>query len=206
GRPKGCQISHRNVIKTIKNNGYIEITTDDRFLQLLNYAFDGSVFDIYSALLNGARLVLAPNKAASDLKEIARLMKEENITISLMTTALFNVIVDEQISCLKNLRKVLMGGEKASIKHVRKAVNYLGDNRIINVYGPTETTVFAATYEADHQINSLDCIPIGRSINNTQLYVVSQSGHLQPMGVSGELYIGGDGVGKGYLNQSELTN
>ncbi|WP_176519863.1 AMP-binding protein, partial [Bacillus pseudomycoides] len=121
GRPKGCQISHRNVIKTVKNNGYIEIKTDDRLLQLANYAFDGSVFDIYSALLNGARLVLAPNKAASDLKEIARLMEEENITISLMTTALFNVIVDEQISCLKNLRKVLMGGEKASVKHVRKA-------------------------------------------------------------------------------------
>ncbi|WP_257148234.1 non-ribosomal peptide synthetase, partial [Bacillus cereus] len=190
----------------MKNNGYIEITTADRLLQLANYAFDGSVFDIYSALLNGARLVLAPNKAASDLKEIARLMEEENITISFMPTALFNVIVDEQISCLKNLRKVLMGGEKASIKHVRKAVNYLGDNRIINGYGPTETTVFAATYEADHKVNSLDCIPIGRPMNNTQLYVVSRSGHLQPMGVPGELYIGGDGVGKGYLNQSELTN
>ncbi|WP_255289072.1 AMP-binding protein, partial [Bacillus cereus] len=190
----------------MKNNGYIEITTADRLLQLANYAFDGSVFDIYSALLNGARLVLAPNKAASDLKEIARLMEEENITISFMPTALFNVIVDEQISCLKNLRKVLMGGEKASIKHVRKAVNYLGDNRIINGYGPTETTVFAVTYEADHKVNSLDCIPIGRPMNNTQLYVVSRSGHLQPMGVPGELYIGGDGVGKGYLNQSELTN
>nr|WP_303047190.1 non-ribosomal peptide synthetase [Bacillus pseudomycoides] len=206
GRPKGCQISHRNVIKTVKNNGYIEIKTDDRLLQLANYAFDGSVFDIYSALLNGARLVLAPNKAASDLKEIARLMEEENITISFMPTALFNVIVDEQISCLKNLRKVLMGGEKASVKHVRKAVNYLGDNRIINGYGPTETTVFAVTYEADHKVNSLDCIPIGRPMNNTQLYVVSRSGHLQPMGVPGELYIGGDGVGKGYLNQNELTN
>ncbi|WP_121614373.1 non-ribosomal peptide synthetase [Mesobacillus foraminis] len=206
GRPKGCQISHRNVIKTVKNNGYIEITPEDTLLQLANYAFDGSVFDIYSALLNGARLVIAPKEATNDLKKIARLLEEESITVSFMTTALFNLIVDEQISCLRKLRKVLIGGEKASVHHVRKAVRHLGDNRVINGYGPTETTVFAVTYEADHQIKHLENIPIGRPMNNTLLYVVGRSGDLLPIGVPGELYIGGDGVGKGYLNQSELTN
>ncbi|TCN18914.1 non-ribosomal peptide synthetase, partial [Mesobacillus foraminis] len=206
GKPKGCQISHRNVIKTVKNNGFIEITPDDTLLQLANYAFDGSVFDIYSALLNGARLVIAPNEATSDLKEIARLMKEESITVSFMTTALFNLIVDEEISCLRNLRKVLIGGEKASVHHVRKAVKHLGDNRVINGYGPTETTVFAVTYEADHKVKHLNNIPIGRPMNNTLLYVVGRSGGLLPIGVPGELYIGGDGVGKGYLNHRELTD
>ncbi|MGA8944245.1 MAG: amino acid adenylation domain-containing protein, partial [Thermoactinomyces sp.] len=205
GKPKGNRTIHRNVLRTVINSGYIEISKNDRLLQLSNYCFDGSTFDIYGALLNGAALVMVPKEVVTDFTRLSQLIRDEQITVTFMTTSLFNTIVDLDPYCLRNLRKVLFGGEKASIKHVQKAVRVLGENRLVNVYGPTETTVFATTFPIDNSVLDTHRVPIGKPLNNTRLYVLNRWGQLQPVGIPGELCISGDGVAKGYLNRPELT-
>ncbi|WP_197247945.1 non-ribosomal peptide synthetase, partial [Brevibacillus laterosporus] len=205
GKPKGNLTTHQNIVKTIINNGYIEITPNDRLLQLSNYAFDGSTFDIYSALLNGASLVLVPTHVLMNPTDLASVIQDQHITVSFMTTSLFNTLVELDVTSLKHMRKVVFGGEKASIKHVEKALDYLGDGRLVNGYGPTETTVFATTYTVDHTIKETGIMPIGRPLNNTKVFILGADNQLQPIGALGELCVSGEGIARGYLNLPELT-
>ncbi|MFS0871456.1 amino acid adenylation domain-containing protein [Paenibacillus xylanilyticus] len=205
GMPKGVVTSHRNVVKTCINNGFVEIDQQDRMLQLSNYAFDGATYEIFGALLNGATLVLMPNHHAYDVSFLTHILRQERITSLFMTTSLFNTVVDYDVNSLQGMRKLFIGGEAASVKHVIKALDVLGEHRIVNGYGPTETTVFAATYSVDEKVRESGRVPIGRSIHNTRLYVLNTWGKPQPVGVPGELYIGGEGLAAGYLGQPELT-
>ncbi|MGN7414456.1 amino acid adenylation domain-containing protein [Paenibacillus sp. SAF-068] len=205
GKPKGVMTSHRNIMKTAIHNGYSELSAADRVLQVSNYAFDGSTYEIFGALLNGSTLLLIAKHTLLDAAELARTMDEERITSAFMTTTLFNTMVDYDVTCFKHVRKLFFGGENASIKHVLKALDYLGEHRVVNAYGPTETTVFAATYSVENSLHPHTRVPIGRPIHNTRLYVLNRWSQLQPIGIPGELYIGGEGVAKGYLNQPDLT-
>ncbi|NIM16367.1 MAG: amino acid adenylation domain-containing protein, partial [Candidatus Aminicenantes bacterium] len=205
GKPKGTLTSHFNVNRVVRNTNYIDITPDDRILQLSNYAFDGSVFDIYGALLNGAVLVMIKQEEVFWLERLADLIRREGITVFFVTTALFNKLVEMEIGCLKNVRKVLFGGEKVSVEHSQKALEHLGKGRIIHVYGPTETTVYATHYFIDEIDENAATIPIGKPISNTTVYILDKNNAPVPFGVGGELYIGGDGTARGYLNQPELT-
>ncbi|UHA73332.1 non-ribosomal peptide synthetase [Paenibacillus sp. 481] len=205
GTPKGVVTTHQNIVKTSINNGFMEVRPADRMLQLSNYAFDGSTYDIFGALLNGATLVLIRKEDVLNAAQLARTFEEQRITFAFMTTALFNTLVDWDVTCLKHVSKLFFGGEAASKKHVMKALDYLGPNRIANAYGPTETTVFATTYTVDESIRERETVPIGRPIHNTQVYVLNRWGQQQPIGVPGELHIGGEGLAREYLNQPELT-
>ncbi|WP_370589185.1 amino acid adenylation domain-containing protein [Thermoactinomyces sp. CICC 24226] len=205
GTPKGIETMHYNVIRTMFNNGYIEMDPSDRVLQLSNYAFDGSTFDIYISLLHGAQLTLVSTEALLDLNQLSRLIREEQITVTFITTALFNTLVDLDLECLRNVRKILFGGEKVSFSHVKRAVEFLGEDRVVHVYGPTETTVFATYCPVGFKHIERGIIPIGKPLHNTRLYVLNSENQLQPVGVPGELCISGDGVAKGYLNRPELT-
>ncbi|MRG28226.1 amino acid adenylation domain-containing protein [Laceyella tengchongensis] len=205
GTPKGSISCHYNVVRTIVQTGDVDITAEDAMLQLANFTFDGSVFDIFGALLHGAKLVLAPKEVLLDLNQITALIREEKITICFMTTALFNTIVDLNVSALADLRKLIFGGEKASLKHVRKALAVLGNDRLVNAYGPTEGTVYATMYRCEPYWLERQTVPIGKPVNATKLYVVNKSNQLQPIGVPGELCVSGDGVALGYLNRPELT-
>ncbi len=204
GRPKGNLVTHYNVTRVVKETNYIQITDTDRILQLSNYAFDGSVFDIFGALLNGATLVLIDKDTILDPRKIASFIKEYEITLFFVTTALFNNLVENNIKALKDVRKVLFGGEKVSVSHVEKALNYLGKGRLIHVYGPTESTVFTTYYPIDTIDLRRETIPIGRPIANTEVFICSENSHLQPIGVVGELCISGNGLVRGYLNQPDL--
>ena len=205
GTPKGVVTTHRNVIKTSVNNGFADIGPGDRMLQLSNYAFDGSTYEIFGALLNGATLVLIRREDVLNAAALCRVLREERITSAFMTAALFNTVVDWDVHSLQHVRKLFFGGEAASKKHVLKALDALGPGRIANGYGPTETTVFAATYTVDESVREWNTVPIGRPIHNTKLYVLNRWGQRQPVGVAGELYIGGEGLAKGYLNRPDLT-
>ncbi|EGO65801.1 non-ribosomal peptide synthetase [Acetonema longum] len=205
GKPKGNLTMHYNVVRVVKNTNYIEITGRDVLLQLSNYAFDGSVFDIYGALLNGAKLVLVDRIGVLDIARLPRIIEQERVTVFFITTALFNTLVDIDIDCFRNIRKVLFGGEMVSVSHVRKAFNYLGGGKIIHVYGPTETTVFATAYAVNQLAESEISIPIGAPIANTSIYILGKAGQLQPVGIPGELCIAGDGLAWGYLYRPELT-
>ncbi|AZK48671.1 non-ribosomal peptide synthetase [Paenibacillus lentus] len=205
GQPKGVMTTHRNVVRTVVNNGYLDITPEDRLLQLSNYAFDGSTFDIYGALIHGATLVLVSREEMLDPSKLVHLIRKEGITVTFMTTALFNTLVDLDLEGLERLRKLVFGGEQASVKHVQKALDKLGEGRLVNGYGPTETTVFAATWTVDQSVHVSGIVPIGRPLNNTVIHIVDAAGRLQPIGVAGELCVSGDGVARGYLNRPELT-
>jgi amino acid adenylation domain-containing protein len=206
GIPKGVVISHYNAIRVIRNTNYIEINENDTILQLSNYSFDGSIFDIYGALLNGAKLVLVEKETVVNMKKLGALIKQEKISVMFITTALFNVLVDLDISSLKNIRKLLFGGERVSVSHAKKALEYMGKERIIHVYGPTESTVFT-TYYFINEIGAEDkTIPIGKPLSNTSVYIVDENRNLLPAGEVGELCISGDGLSKGYLNNHELTS
>ncbi len=206
GKPKGTLTTHTNVSRVVRETNYIDIMPSDRLLQLSNYAFDGSVFDIFGAFLNGAALLMPKKDEATAVDVLAEFIRGEQVTIFFVTTAFFNTLVDMALDNLCDTRKILFGGERVSLEHSRRAIERLGKGRVIHVYGPTETTVYATACPIDDIDEELGTIPIGGPIANTSVYVLD--GHLNPVpiGVPGELYIGGQGVALGYLNNPELTS
>ncbi|RCX18754.1 amino acid adenylation domain-containing protein [Anaerobacterium chartisolvens] len=206
GTPKGAVICHKSVIRTVMDTNYVSIDTSDRVLQMTNHTFDPSVFDIFGAFLNGARLVMVPHEASFEMPVLAKIFEEKKITVCEMVTAVFNMLVDYKVSALKNVRNMYIGGEAMSLKHVRKAIDSLGPGHVVNVYGPTEGTVIASFYTINHLDPKWTSIPIGRPISNTTLYILDEKGRLMPPNIPGELCIGGCGVAKGYLNRKEMTD
>nr|WP_245585859.1 amino acid adenylation domain-containing protein [Paenibacillus pinihumi] len=205
GTPKGNLTTHRNIVRVVRDTNYIEIDQRDIVLQLSSYAFDGSTFDIFGALLNGAKLVLISREVLLDAGKLADTIESERISVMFITTAYFNVLVDLKADSLRYTRAILFGGERVSVNHVRKALKHLGPGRLKHVYGPTESTVFATCFNIDEVADSAVTIPIGRPISNTAIYIVGRDDALQPIGVAGELCVAGDGVAVGYLNRPDLT-
>ncbi|MCW3465320.1 non-ribosomal peptide synthetase [Chitinophaga nivalis] len=204
GTPKGIGVQHYNVIRTVTQTNYITLTPADNLLQVSNFAFDGSVFDIFGALLNGAGLVMLQQTTLTDGNRLAALIRDSEISVMYIPTALFNVCIDTNPACFAPLRKIFFGGEQASAAHVKKALAHLGADKLVNVYGPTETTVFTTFYPVT-AVAEGENIPIGRPLANTKLYVLNNSNALNPIGVPGELYIGGDGISTGYWDRPALT-
>ncbi len=205
GKAKGILTTHYNIVRVVKKTNYIEIKPEDKLLQLSNFAFDGSIFDIFGSLLNGASLLLLKEEEILEISKLAKIIQEEKITVFFVTTAMFNMIVTTKLEALKNVRKILFGGEQISVSHTAKALEYLGENKIIHVYGPTETTVYASYYHINEVNEERETIPIGKPIANTRIYILDRDNNLQPIGAPGELCITGDGLAKGYLNRPELT-
>ncbi len=205
GKPKGNLTTHYNIVRLVLGTNYIDLTEQDNVLQASNYAFDGSTFDIYGALLNGARLTLISKESLLDMQQLTELIEQQSISVMFITTALFNLIVDVNIGCLARVRHVLFGGERVSVEHVRKGLAYLGEGKLKHVYGPTECTVFTTCYDIDQVEAEASTVPIGSPISNATVYIVNPEYQLQPIGVAGELCVGGDGLVQGYLNRPDLT-
>lgn len=204
GNPKGTLIKHKNVVRVVKNTNYIEISEDDRIMQISNYVFDCSVFDIYSALLNGACLVIIPRETSLDIPLLADFIYEKKISVFCISTALFHMLVDWKVGFLKTVRKIIVAGEQISLTHAQKTVDVIGKGKLINAYGPSESAVFATYYPID-EIDDVSIVPIGYPLANTTVYVVDEKKQLVPINVAGELCLGGDGIGRGYLNRDDLT-
>ncbi|MEM8908407.1 MAG: amino acid adenylation domain-containing protein, partial [Bacteroidota bacterium] len=203
GQPKGIVVSHQNVVKLACESKAIAIQSTDRVLQWSNFAFDGSVYDIFASLLNGACLQLIEQADAADPARLAQYIQQHQISVAFITTALFNAFVDFDIKALLPLRKLLFGGELVSTQHVQKALAILGPDRMVHVYGPTETTVYASFYPI--KAANGNTIPIGQPLSNTQIYIVNEYEKVAGIGVVGEIWIGGDGVATGYLNRPQLS-
>lgn len=204
GIPKGVCVSHRGVVRLVKNTNYFNFNPDLVFLQLAPLSFDASTFEIWGSLLNGARLVIMPPHIPS-LQELGQAIRQYQVTTLWLTSGLFNLMVDERIEDLKSLWHLLAGGDALSIPHVQKFLQQLPNCQLINGYGPTENTTFTCCYPITSQSPIEKSVPIGRPIANTVVYILDS--HLQPLpiGVTGELYIGGDGLALGYLNNPKLT-
>jgi amino acid adenylation domain-containing protein len=204
GRPKGTMIRHRGIVRLVKNTDYASFGVDEVFLQYAPISFDASTLEIWGALLNGGRLVIMP-PGERTLEELGETIRKNGVTTLWLTAGLFHVVVDERLDALRGIKQLLIGGDVLSVGHVRKAYLGLEGCRIINGYGPTENTTFTCC----HTIESKDlegmAIPIGRPIANTRIYILDEGGEPVPIEVAGELYAGGDGVGKGYWKQDALT-
>ena len=204
GTPKGVMIPHRGVIRLVRNTNYCQFGPNEVFLQLAPISVDASTFEIWGALLNGARLAIMPPRATG-LDELGTAIRRHGVTTLWLTAGLFHLMVEQRVEELRPLRQLLAGGDVLSAPHVHRALDVLDDGAIINGYGPTESTTLACCCRMQKGHRTSDTIPIGRPISNTTVHVLDQERCSVPVGSPGELWIGGDGLARGYLNQSELT-
>ncbi|OAB44324.1 non-ribosomal peptide synthetase [Paenibacillus glacialis] len=216
GKPKGVMIEHRQVHHLI--TGLYTQVIDDQNKKLnvsllAPYYFDASVKQIFGALLLGHSLFIANQETILDGQALLNYYRDNQIDLTDGTPAHLKLLLKSNDFQGISLQYMLIGGEALSQQSVVEltslfSINQISPPTIINVYGPTECCVDAATFKVVPELvsgNSRAYVPIGRTLGNNRLYVVNKYEQLQPVGVAGELCIGGDGVGRGYLNLSDLT-
>ncbi|WP_164002944.1 non-ribosomal peptide synthetase, partial [Pyxidicoccus caerfyrddinensis] len=205
GQPKGVSVPHRGVVRLVRGSTFIDFGPDNTFAQLAPVAFDASTLEVWGALLNGGRLVVAPPHKLS-LEEMGALLVQQRITTLWLTAALFEQVVLHQGEALARVRQVLAGGDVLPVQRVREHLARLSPGAmLINGYGPTENTTFSATHSLRHGDAVDTSVPIGRPLSNSTTYVLDAALQPVPVGVPGELYVGGDGLAWGYLGRPELT-
>ncbi len=205
GSPKGVSVGGRSILRIAYDPNYVEICPGDCIVQLASYAFDASIFEMFTPILKGACCLFIPKDILLDFPRLEQMISGEKIKAAFITTALFNMIVDYDVRLLKNVDKIFVGGEVLSVSHMKQAFKELGKGHLHNIYGPTEATVFSTFYPIDEIEDHGESIPIGHGISDTTLYVLDNQGRLLPWGIPGELCIGGSGLAKGYLNNEDQT-
>ncbi|WP_041195714.1 non-ribosomal peptide synthetase, partial [Burkholderia pseudomallei] len=205
GQPKGVLVTHRGIARLAVNSGYATFDASDRFAFASNPAFDASTFEVWTALLNGASIGIVKRDDLLDLGALAGKLSSIGVTCLFLTTALFNRCVSFDPAMFARLRCVISGGERADPAVYRKVLEAGPPRHLLNAYGPTETTTFAAVWEAEPRTLAAQAAPIGRPIGNTSVYVLDAYGAPVPVGVTGEIHIGGPGVAQGYLNRPALS-
>ena len=205
GTPKAVEIPHRGVTRLLFGVRYAEFGPHRTFLQLSTVSFDASTFELWGALLHGGRCVLYPGRYPT-ADALGRVINEHRVDTLWLTGSLFNAIVDERPEILRNIKQLLIGGEALSVPHVKRALELLPATAIVNGYGPTEGTTFTCCYPIPRSLGDAQAaIPIGLPIGNTEVYILDGNQQPVPVGVPGELYIGGAGLARGYLHRPDLT-
>jgi amino acid adenylation domain-containing protein len=204
GLPKGVRVMQRSVVRLVRATNYARFGPEDIFLQLAPLAFDASTLEVWGSLLNGGCLIVFPPGLAA-LSEIGMVLEQERVTTLWLTAGLFHQMVEQQLPALRSVRQLLAGGDVLSAVHVRQALTTLKEGWLINGYGPTENTTFTCCYPMREVSQVDDSVSIGRPIANTQVYVLDEQLQPTPIGVTGELYIGGAGLARDYLNRPDLT-
>ncbi|NRD71665.1 amino acid adenylation domain-containing protein [Shewanella sp. VB17] len=203
GKPKGVLTPHQGITSLVQNNAYVDLSADDVFLQLSDASFDAATFELWGALTYGAKLVLPTRNAHISVEQIRHLLSSHKISVLWLTRALFDSLYVQDMELFANLRYLLVGGEALTPDLIRQLLAQESrPEKVLNGYGPTESTTFTTTYDCDHFGGS---VPIGKPINTRKVYVLDSDRKLSPLGVSGELYIGGAGLARGYLNCPDLT-
>ncbi|KAF9368084.1 hypothetical protein CPB97_004962, partial [Podila verticillata] len=205
GVPKGVMVHHRGIARLVINNGFVELGPGDRMGFATNPSFDPSTHQVWGPLLNGACIVIIDNDTYLDPHRLAKALVHHQVTCLYMTHGLLHQYASIIGDTLSKLKYLLGGAEQGAIKAYLSVLQHGGPVRLVNRYGPTETTVSATAYTATSAIDQLERLPIGRPISNTRVYVLDKHLNPVPMGVVGEIYIGGAGVTNGYLNRPDLT-
>ena len=204
GRPKGVAVTHRNVMRLVQAADYADLSSEESFLQLASISFDPATLEIWGSLLHGGRLVLYPETRTS-VEELAEALIVGGVNSLWLTSGLFHQVVEERPQSLTPLRQLLAGGDVLSPRHVRRVFEEVAGVTLINGYGPTENTTFTCCFSMTDAERVTATVPIGRPISNTVVYLLDSRLRPVPIGVAGELYTGGDGLARGYLNQPALT-
>jgi amino acid adenylation domain-containing protein len=204
GRPKAVAVEHRAIVRLVRDAGFADLGPDQTFLQLAPPAFDASTLEIWAALANGGRLVLAPAGPLS-LDDLGEILARHQVSILWLTAGLFHEVVESRISILRGLRQLLAGGDVLSPAAVNRVLAELPGCRMINGYGPTENTTFTCCHTVLAPIPEGATVPLGRPIRGTRVHVLDRWLQPVPTGVPGELCAGGDGLARGYLGRPDLT-
>ena len=206
GIPKGTEVPHRSFIGFMFGVDYIKLDADNIWLQHSSISWDALTLELWPPLLYGGRCVLFPDNVPTP-ENLSKIIKEEGVNILWLTCALFNLIIDTIPEALLEVKQLIIGGETLSVSHVRRALDLLPQTQIINGYGPSECTVFTSCYVIPKQLDqNVNSIPIGKPIGDRRVYLLDHNLQLVPIGVPGEVYIGGKSVARGYLNQPILTH
>lgn len=206
GVPKGVVIKQKAILRVVESPNYLEVSAKDKISQTANHAFDAAQLECWLAWNNGASLVIFDKKTFLDPTALKKGLMDEKITIMWFTVALFHQYAYLYPSIFINLKYLITGGDVVDRKAVESILNYPNTKlkHIIEAYGPTEAGIFTSTcFISDEIMRSYTKLPIGKPVNNTEVYLLSQFNQLTPMGGIGLLFIGGDGVGN-YFNRPEL--
>jgi amino acid adenylation domain-containing protein len=206
GTPKGVIVPHRGIVGLVVNSDYVELGSSDRMAHVSNTGFDAASFEIWGALLNGAQLVIIPEKISCDSRELTAELRRQNVSVLLLTSALFELLASWDGAIFRGIRQVLFGGDVVNAQRVRRVLKSGGaPARLLHVYGPTEDTTFATSYLVTDIPEDAVTVPIGWPISGTTTYVLDDRRNGVPIGTPGELYLGGPRLAIGYLNRPELT-
>ncbi|MFD4948558.1 amino acid adenylation domain-containing protein, partial [Streptomyces sp. NPDC058409] len=205
GLPKGITVPHRAIDRLVRDGGYVELDAADTVAHLASASFDAATFEIWGALLNGAALAVAPSGTPS-LTELREFLTTHRVTTLWLTAGLFHEVVDQDPDMLRDVRRLLAGGDVLSAAHCRALLDRLPSLRLHNGYGPTENTTFTAV----HEVRPADVagpadVPIGTPVSGTHVYVLDERLCPVPVGAVGELYTSGAGLARGYAGRAGLT-
>ncbi|MFJ2510968.1 amino acid adenylation domain-containing protein [Streptomyces griseoviridis] len=203
GTPKGVLTPHRAVVRLVHEAPYTDVGPGDTVAQFASLSFDASTFEIWAALLRGARLAVHPQGLPATA-ELGRFLKEHGVTHLWLTAGLFHQVTDDDIGVFSGLRQLVAGGDRLSPEHCVRVLNAHPALRLTNGYGPTEATTFTTTHDVHRSLGD-GSVPLGRPLPNTRVYVLSEGLTPVPVGVPGELYIVGDGLAQGYLGRPQPT-
>jgi amino acid adenylation domain-containing protein len=204
GRPKGVAVEHRSLQRLLHAPRYAHLGPEETFLLIAPVSFDASVLELWGPLAFGGRLVVFPPQSPSDLDLLARVLTSHRVTTLHLTSGLFSQAVDLKLDALRGLRQVLTGGDVVSAPHVKRALQALRIP-VTACYGPTEATLFTSCLRMTEVGQVGPSVPIGRPLSNTQVYLLDRHYQPVPVGVPGELFVGGPGVARGYLGRPHLT-
>ena len=206
GMPHGVEITHRGIARLVLHTNYLSIDGSDVVALLANPAFDASTFEMFAPLLNGAAIAVLPRMAALAPATLGPQLREAGVTVLFLPTALFHRAADIAPEAFSGLRTLLVGGESMDARAAAKVLARPDHPRVVNAYGPTETTTFASWFQVDEVRADARFIPIGRPISNTEIVILDRCMRVVPIGVIGEIHIGGPGLARGYVGRSDLTS
>ncbi|MFE6871593.1 amino acid adenylation domain-containing protein, partial [Kitasatospora sp. NPDC057692] len=207
GRPKGVALTHRNVVRLMeRGHEQFAFTGSDVWTLFHSYAFDFSVWEMWGALLYGGRLVVVPDSVVRSPEEFLDLLVRERVTVLNQTPTAFRALVGTDADLA--LRAVVFGGERLEVSELRPWAERFGLDRtaLVNMYGITETTVHTTLHRVTAQdLDARGASPVGRPLADLSVHLLDADGRPVPIGVPGELCVGGAGVARGYLNRPRLT-
>ncbi|HLG54333.1 MAG TPA: amino acid adenylation domain-containing protein [Vicinamibacterales bacterium] len=208
GGPKGVMVAHRNLV-TLVSRATSQLAIDHRDVWTLfhSFCFDVSVWEMFGSLLSGGRLVIVPRAITADPDQVLNLIEKHSATVVCQPPSAFYLLADAMVRARRttSIRRVVLGGEAVKTDNVKEWFAHYGEVMLVNGYGITETTVYSTFKVITEEEIRQRGRSIGRPLSGTYVYVLAPDSSLCPVGVVGELYIGGLGVGLGYLGSPELT-
>ncbi|MEM8531177.1 MAG: amino acid adenylation domain-containing protein [Chloroflexota bacterium] len=205
GQPKGVIIPHCAISRLVLHTNYITLSARDRIAWASNTSFDASTFELWAALLNGGCVVHVPQQILLDPAQLGTYLHEQAITTLFVTTALFNQVAYHAPKSFMSLQYLLFGGEAVDPIAVQTILEQGRPQHLLHVYGPTESTTFATWCEVKTIAPMASTVPIGAPLTNTQTYILDETFQPVPIGVAGELCVGGDGLATAYFARPALT-